>query len=242
MIGNGTHANGTTTNGTNGHRKALEEEEYVASERRGLAVGREPGAVLDNRRVRNAGGAYLELSALANERTMLQRELDRWHLRRAEIQQRLKEIAKKEARLLAVTRSDEQNHAVPPTAAVKSPTAGAEGPLQEQGHLILNHGSVQPPNERSASFEIVAMRRQTTMAEPGTEQRSTSQDTEGRYVYAVVDDGGDQGVLDIVGVDGGRVYTTRRRPARSRRQRYSESVASVPSGDVSRPTTRCSNG
>jgi Gas vesicle synthesis protein GvpL/GvpF len=63
-----------------------------------------------------------------------------------------------------------------------------------------------PPNERSASFEIGAMRKQTAMAETGTEQRSASQDTEGCYVYAIIDDGGDQGVLDNVGVDGGRVY------------------------------------
>ena len=45
------------------------------------------------------------------------------------------------------------------------------------------------------------------MAEPVKEQLSTSQESEGRYVYAVIDDSVEQEMFDNVGVDGARVYT-----------------------------------
>lgn len=54
------------------------------------------GALLDRRRARTPGGAMLELSTLAYERTRLQHELDRLKRRRAEIDARLAEIAAKE--------------------------------------------------------------------------------------------------------------------------------------------------
>lgn len=54
------------------------------------------GALLDRRRVRTPGGAMLELSTLANERTRLQHELDRLKRRRAQIDARLAAIAAKE--------------------------------------------------------------------------------------------------------------------------------------------------
>ena len=40
------------------------------------------------------------------------------------------------------------------------------------------------------------MSRSSTTA-PGPEQRSTSQETDGRYVYAVIDDTGDQEIPDL---------------------------------------------
>ena len=93
----------------------------MASERRGLPSVKTISAVLDNRRARTAGGAYLELSAMANERSMLKRELERWKRRRVEIQQRLDEIDKKQARLLAVTRNEEEKSGLATTAESPPP-------------------------------------------------------------------------------------------------------------------------
>ena len=36
------------------------------------------GALVDSRRTRTAAGALLELSAMANEKLLLHKELDRW--------------------------------------------------------------------------------------------------------------------------------------------------------------------
>ena len=59
------------------------------------------GALLDRRRTRSAGGAMLELSTLAYERTRLGHELDRLENRRAEIGSRLRDIGDKERWLRA---------------------------------------------------------------------------------------------------------------------------------------------
>ena len=82
----------------------------MAGVRRGLPSVRTVSALLDDRRARTAGGAYLELSAIANERSLLNRELERWKRRRGEIEERLAAIAKKEARLLAVTHREIPKH------------------------------------------------------------------------------------------------------------------------------------
>ena len=58
------------------------------------------GALVDSRRTRTAAGALLELSGMANEKLLLQKELERWKYRHIEIQKRLAEIAKKEQRLM----------------------------------------------------------------------------------------------------------------------------------------------
>jgi hypothetical protein len=60
------------------------------------------GALVDSRRTRSAAGALLELSAMANEKMLLQKELARWSRRHKEIQGRLGEIATKEQRLMAL--------------------------------------------------------------------------------------------------------------------------------------------
>lgn len=65
------------------------------------------GALVDNRRVRTPGGALLEMSAMANEKLLLQKELQRWERRHVEIQNRLAAIAAKERRLLAVIQADQ---------------------------------------------------------------------------------------------------------------------------------------
>ena len=82
----------------------------MAEARRGLPSVKTVRAFLDGRRARTAGGAYLELSAIANERFLLTRELERWKRRRIEIDDRLAAIAKKEALLLAVTQSEAPKH------------------------------------------------------------------------------------------------------------------------------------
>jgi hypothetical protein len=63
------------------------------------------GALVDSRRTRSASGALLELSALANEKILIQKELERWTRRQAEIQTRLGEIGAKETRLMLVVQS-----------------------------------------------------------------------------------------------------------------------------------------
>ncbi len=60
------------------------------------------GALVDSRRTRTAAGALLELSAMANEKLLLNKELDRWKGRHVEILRRLAEIAAKERRLMAL--------------------------------------------------------------------------------------------------------------------------------------------
>ena len=63
------------------------------------------GALVDSRRTRSAAGALLELSAMANEKLLLNKELERWKGRHAEIQKRLAEIAAKEQRLMAMVQA-----------------------------------------------------------------------------------------------------------------------------------------
>ncbi len=65
------------------------------------------GALVDSRRTRTAAGALLELSAIANEKLLIKKELERWTRRHAEIQTRLGEIAAKEARLMSIVQSQD---------------------------------------------------------------------------------------------------------------------------------------
>ncbi len=74
--------------------------------RRGAQSIRTMGALVDNRRVRTPAGALLEMSTMANEKLLLQKELQRWEHRHVEIQNRLAAIAAKERRLMAVIQAD----------------------------------------------------------------------------------------------------------------------------------------
>jgi hypothetical protein len=74
----------------------------MANEKRGLQGIRTMGALLDTRRARTPAGALLELSAMANEKVLLQNELKRQARRNIEINNRLAEIAAKEQKLLAL--------------------------------------------------------------------------------------------------------------------------------------------
>ena len=170
---------------------------------------------------------------------MLQRELERWKRRRIEIQQRLDEIAKKEARLLAG--DSQRGREMRSRRRVGSRTiAGAEGPHQEQGHLLLRHRNTRTIDP--TSFEIPAMRRNSAMAEPGTDQRVDLEETGGRYVYAVIDD--DTAIKDCstssAWTAGGftRSATAGTRPSSA----IFPTGGSVPSADEWRPTTGCSSG
>lgn len=79
----------------------------MASPRRGVQSIKTMGAMVDNRRVRTPAGALLEMSAMANEKLLLQKELQRWKRRHAEIDQRLKAIAAKERSLMTVIQGDQ---------------------------------------------------------------------------------------------------------------------------------------
>ena len=78
----------------------------MASLRRGVGSIRTMGSLVDNRKVRTPAGALLEMSAMANEKLLLQKELARWDRRHVEIQNRLGAIAAKERRLMAVILGD----------------------------------------------------------------------------------------------------------------------------------------
>ena len=72
----------------------------MAFERKGVQGIRTMAALVDQRRTRTPAGALIELSALANEKLLLDREVARASRRGIEIQRRLKEIAAKEGRLM----------------------------------------------------------------------------------------------------------------------------------------------
>lgn len=74
----------------------------MAGSLRGLQSIRTMGVLVDKRRARTTAGALLELSAMANEKLLLQNEMTRWQRRSIEIQHRLAEISAKEKRLLAL--------------------------------------------------------------------------------------------------------------------------------------------
>ncbi|MGC8642539.1 MAG: hypothetical protein ACP5XB_22005 [Isosphaeraceae bacterium] len=74
----------------------------MAIDRKGVMGIRTMAALVDQRRTRTAAGALLELSALANEKLLLEREVARASRRGAEIRRRLKEIAAKEDRLMKI--------------------------------------------------------------------------------------------------------------------------------------------
>jgi len=75
-------------------------------------------SLADGRKARSRAGALLELSALATEKELLGRELDRWHQRKRDIETRLVEIAEKERRLEAVAKAAPVAAAAPPPGAV----------------------------------------------------------------------------------------------------------------------------
>ena len=76
----------------------------MSSERKSVQSIRTMGALVDSRRTRSAAGALLELSAMANEKLLLEKELGRWSRRRKEIMRRLEELAAKEGKLLALVK------------------------------------------------------------------------------------------------------------------------------------------
>ncbi|MGA9925496.1 MAG: hypothetical protein WBQ29_19025, partial [Isosphaeraceae bacterium] len=69
--------------------------------------------LVDQRRTRTPAGALIELSALANEKLLLDREVARASRRGIEIQRRLMEIAAKEDRLMKLAQG-----AAPPSEPV----------------------------------------------------------------------------------------------------------------------------
>ncbi len=97
----------------------------MLTEQRGVRSIRTMGALVDSRRTRTAAGALLELSAIANEKLLIQKELERWTRRHSEIQTRLGEIASKEARLMALVQKE--NNASLPVETASSFSSNSVG-------------------------------------------------------------------------------------------------------------------
>jgi hypothetical protein len=92
---------------------------------KGSRPTRTMSALVDRRRTRTAAGALLELSAMASEKQLLTREVERWMRRNVEIQARLAEIADKERRLMRVV--DGSMPGAADVAAAQADAAAAAG-------------------------------------------------------------------------------------------------------------------
>lgn len=103
----------------------------MATDRTGVRSVRTLSQLLDRRKTRTVSGAFIELSALANEKERLRRELERWERRRGEIRARLAEIGQKEQALAAVVQ-------LPEAAPASRGPAVTEGPklVGEPGYEI----------------------------------------------------------------------------------------------------------
>lgn len=102
------------------------------------------GALVDLRRTRTAAGALLEMSAMANEKLLLTKELERWRVRHVEIRRRLEEIATKERRLMAYVQAAPADPAAATTAPSDWATSAIEQPTQDW--------SAEPPPSRRVTF------------------------------------------------------------------------------------------
>lgn len=98
----------------------------MASEMKSIRGIRTMGRLVDGRRVRTPAGALIELSAIANEKQLLKRELDRYARRHVEIEARLTEIAAKEARLMAMATDPNTMPVLPIRASSECRSAAAE--------------------------------------------------------------------------------------------------------------------
>lgn len=76
----------------------------MATARRSVRSIKTMAGLVDRRRARTTSGALLEMSVLAGEKERLQQELSAARRRRAEIENRLAEIAEKEGRLRALVK------------------------------------------------------------------------------------------------------------------------------------------
>jgi hypothetical protein len=110
----------------------------VAKEQRGLRTIKTIGGLMDNRRARTPSGALLEMSAMANEKTLLHKELARWKRRYVEIETRLNAIAAKERRLLGVVQGGEM----------------ALGVVTDAVDTIAGKPSTTVPTEVSGRFKV----------------------------------------------------------------------------------------
>ncbi len=101
----------------------------MAFERRGVQGIRTMGALVDQRRTRTAAGALIELSAMANEKLLLEREIARASRRGIEIRRRLKEIAVKEDRLMKLAQGAAPAQE-PASQRLPVPSATPETPVE----------------------------------------------------------------------------------------------------------------
>jgi hypothetical protein len=103
----------------------------VLKEQKGVRSIRTMGVLVDSRRTRTAAGALLELSAIANEKLLIQKELERWTRRHAEIQTRLAEIAAKETRLMSIVQSQTVVAPLLQSAPINANSAGQRVKFKE---------------------------------------------------------------------------------------------------------------
>ena len=96
----------------------------MSFERRGVRGIKTMAALVDQRRTRTPAGALIELSALANEKLLLEREVARTSRRGVDIQRRFLEIAAKEDRLMKFA----QGVIPPPGPIVQTETAPSAAP------------------------------------------------------------------------------------------------------------------
>ncbi len=114
----------------------------MARELRGVGSIKTMGGLMDNRRARTPSGALLEMSTMANEKTLLHKELARWRRRYVQIQTRLGEIAAKERRLLTLVQGGEM--------ALGVVIEGGEAPAG----VAKGQASVVVPTEVSNRFKV----------------------------------------------------------------------------------------
>lgn len=75
------------------------------------------------------------MSAMANEKLLLQKELARWKHRHIEIQTRLSEIAAKERRLIAVIQADQMPPGLVSPTGIAPQAADADVPASVSGRI-----------------------------------------------------------------------------------------------------------
>ena len=103
----------------------------MPKEQKGVRSIRTMGALVDSRRTRTAAGALLELSAIANEKLLLKKELERWTRRHSEIEARLGEIALKEARLMTLVQIQSAVSVPVPSGSSIANSAGQRVKIKE---------------------------------------------------------------------------------------------------------------
>ncbi|MFO0891266.1 MAG: GvpL/GvpF family gas vesicle protein [Isosphaeraceae bacterium] len=162
----------------------------MAIDRKGVQGIRTMAALHDQRRTRTTAGALIELSALANEKMLLEREVARATRRGKEIQHRLREIDAKEVRLMQIVRGAWRRRSRSPRRRARgsSPGRGRHTGKQTQGQRVL-----------------LLSTKESTMSVLASSQ-PTNAVARGRYLYAIAEGVADGQTFDFPGLDGSDVH------------------------------------